>query len=114
MLNEIRRIGTTVCVDGMPVADLRPKQGGLCLDDTLLGFDRNIVGDTIYLDGRPWADIRPEARPFEREALILWTEPWRRHLDAVSDQIWIGAPASLIHPSHFAAEGSCHAIPAAP
>jgi hypothetical protein len=103
MRDEIRRIGNTICVNGMPVADLRLRKNGLERGhDWFFNREAWLQGDVIYVDGDPVADIRPTARPYERDALANWLDPdaaSRRHRDnGVRHQ-------GMVHQSHFA--GNC-------
>jgi hypothetical protein len=111
MRDEIRRIGNTICVNGMPVADFRLMRHGIERGvDWFYSRQTEIHGDIIYVDGQPVADIRPSAKPFERDALTQWVDPnatSRRELDESARHY------GMIHQSYFAPEGSCHATPAA-
>ena len=104
MHDRVRQIGNMLCVNGMPVADFRlQKNGTERRFEDFSHYDLWICGDIIYSNIEPVADIRASARPFEREALILWLEPWRRRLDTFGDPTWAGA-AGLLHQSHFTAD----------
>jgi hypothetical protein len=111
MRDEIRRIGNTICVNGMPVADFRLLKHGIERGiDWFYSRETEIHGDIIYVDGQPVADIRPSAKPFERDALAHWVDPSatkRRNFDEPVHHY------GMIHQSYFASEGSCYAIPAA-
>jgi hypothetical protein len=111
MRSEIRRIGNTICVDGIPVADFRLSKHGIERGiDWLYSREIQLHGDTIYVDGQPVADIRPSAKPFERDALADWVDPSprsRRNFDVGTRHY------GMVHQSYFASEGSCHATPAA-
>jgi hypothetical protein len=101
---EVRRIGNTICIDGIPVADFRLRKDGTERGiDWILWRDTWICGDTIYTNDDPIADFRPSARPFEREVLANWfhPRPSLRHPEPVR----IG---SFLHQSHFASENSGH------
>jgi hypothetical protein len=106
-MHEIRRIGNTICVDGIPVADFRLRTNGTERGlDWIVWRETWICRDTIYCDYDPVADIRPTARPFEREALARWLDPRGGSLSS----LFPTRIGSLIHQSHFASEASSHMV----